>query len=192
MPRTPKPGDGAGKPAPSELPYEEQRAHCREAALRLLTVRERSESELRSRLRKKGYRPDIIDEVLARLSATGLQSDQRFAERYAEGAVTRGIGSSRIRMGLSSKGVDRELAASTAAEKPEAEEERARALARQRAARMSSLEPAVRVRRLLGLLARRGFPADVCRRVATEAGGGFDDDDPGGRSDTNSGKFQFP
>lgn len=167
-----KTGDGVGKPAPSTLPFEEQRALAHEAALRLLTVRERSAAELRQRLRQKGYSPEVIIAVLDRLAESGLQDDARFAERFAEEAARgRGYAARRIRGELLRKGIGRDLAAVASTTDPDEEEARAETLARSRAARMRGSPPEVVARRITGLLARRGFDADVCRRVASSVAG---------------------
>ncbi|MFN2613348.1 MAG: regulatory protein RecX [Actinomycetota bacterium] len=169
MARTKKAGDGVGKPAPSTLPTDQQRILAHEKALRLLGVRERSASELRQRLRQKGFDRDVIEGVLERLRETGLQDDSRFAEHYAsEATTTRGFASRRVRGELMRKGISRDLAAVASTTDPDQEEERARALAVQRAARMGSLGAEARARRILSLLARRGYDADICRRIAAE------------------------
>jgi regulatory protein len=177
--RARKAGDGAGRPAPSTLSFEEQRPLAQESALRLLGVRERSAAELRTRLRQKGFAPDVVEGVLERLRENGLQDDARFADRFTEAAVSRGQASRRIRGDLLRKGLDRELAARAATVDPDEEEERARELAIARAGRMYGLTPEARARRLLSLLARRGYDPDVCRRVATEASRLADPADPG-------------
>ena len=170
--------DGAGKPAPSTLSYTEQCGLAHEAALRLLSVRERSASELRLRLRKKGFSSEPIESVLERLAEVGLQDDRRFAAAFASDAADlRGVSARRIQLDLRARGVDPELAAAAATVHPDEEETRARDLARKRARGMSSLAPEVRARRLIGLLARRGYPADICRRVANEVAGARGEDD---------------
>jgi len=163
-----KPGDGAGKPAPSTLSHPVQLRAAREAALRLLNVRERSAAELRIRLRRKGYDADVIASTLEGLAEQGLQDDGRFAEAFAETATARGLASRRIQNELRARGVDKELAAAASTEDPEAELARARELAAKRAARMGGLDPEARARRVAGLLARRGFDPDTCRIVAGE------------------------
>lgn len=163
---------GAAKAASAGLPFPEQLHHAREAALRLLDVRERSAAELRTRLKQKGYLPEVIEAVIARLQESGLQDDARFAELYASDARgLRAWGSRRVQHELQARGLDREQAAAAATENPEAEEERAFALARKRARSMGGLAVEVRLRRLLGMLARRGFPSDICLRVAREVAG---------------------
>jgi regulatory protein len=166
--RARRPGDGVGKPAPSTLSLPEQLTLAHEAALRLLDHRERSAAELRLRLKEKGFGPEAITREIARLQETGLQDDGRFAERFAADAGRRGLAARRIQGELQRRGIDRELAATASAEDPDDEESRARELASTRGARMSGLPPDVRYRRLLGLLARRGFEPEVCRKVARE------------------------
>ena len=171
MARRRKPGDGAGKPAPSTLSHEEQLVMAREAALRLLSVRERSAVELRTRLRQKGFEPDVIVSVIDRLQETKLQDDARFGAQFAEAATRRGMAGRRIQIELRARGLSKEEAARAATEDPEAELARARDLAERKAARMGDLPIEMRVRRLMSLLARKGFDPDTCRIVAKEAAG---------------------
>ena len=171
MARSRKPGDGAGKPAPSTLSHDDQLAAAREAALRLLSVRERSAVEVRMRLRQKGFDPDVIVSVLDRLQETNLQDDARFGAQFVEAATRRGMAGRRIQMELRARGLSKEEAARAATEDPEEELGRARELAQRKAARMADLPLETRVRRLMGLLARKGFDPDTCRIVAKEAAG---------------------
>ena len=194
------PGDGEGqgfgkkrarrpRPSPSQLSPEEAYEKAHSAALRLLSHHERSRSELRSRLARKGFAPATIDQVLDRLADAGLQSDERFAEAFAIGAQRgRGLSASAVQGELRRRGIDRKLAAQAAAERPEEEEARAKALAERRAARLSGLPPQVVSRRLLSYLARRGYPGEVCRRLAAQASGlseKTDDPDPGSNEGGN-------
>ncbi|HEX9713133.1 MAG TPA: regulatory protein RecX [Actinomycetota bacterium] len=163
-----KTGDGAARAVPSSLSIPEQIDAAREVALRLLAVRERSRAELRTRLRQRGFLPDAIEPMLDRLAETGLQDDRRFAERYAEEGVARGKASRLIQGELRRRGVGIETAAAAAVAAPEDELARARSLARSKAARMIGGDDATRARRILGMLARRGYDPETCRRVAAE------------------------
>jgi regulatory protein len=126
--------------------------------------------ELRSRLARKGYDPETIVRVLDQLGEAGLQSDERFAELFADEAKrARGLSSFALQGELRRRGVGRDLAAEAATEAPEEEEERARALAQRRAARLSGLPREVRNRRLLSYLARRGYSHELCARLVAEA-----------------------
>ncbi|MFA5890980.1 MAG: RecX family transcriptional regulator [Actinomycetota bacterium] len=172
MGRRPSGSDGAGRPAPSAMSqsHPEQIVAARESALRLLAVRERSAAELRARLRTRGFDPAVVEETLERVASAGLQSDVRFAERFAQDVGgARGWSSRRTRSELLGRGLSRELAeAATEAQDPEDERERARAVALRQARKMAGLASQARIRRLAGLLARRGYDADVCRSVALE------------------------
>jgi regulatory protein len=163
-----KPGDGAGKPAPSTLSHDEQLPLAREAALRLLTVRERSAVELRSRLRQKGFDPEVILAVLERLQESDLQDDGRFAAQFAGAALARGMAGRRIQAELRARGVSKDLAAEASVEDPDEELARARELAGRRASRMENLPTEAVLRRITGLLARKGFDPETCRLVASE------------------------
>jgi len=175
--RTKKTGDGAAGAAPSASSVSEQIPKARDAALRLLATRERSRAELRQRLRTKGFHLDAIEAALDRLAETGLQSDDRFAERYAAEMAARGKASRLIRTELRGKGIDIELSASAATVDPNEEVERARGLARARAARMRGIPPEARARRIAGWLARRGYDGETCRTIAAEIA---DPDGPSG------------
>lgn len=148
-----------------------------EAALRLLARREYSEWELRSRLARRGFERDAIDGALAALQRAGLQDDERFARSLAaEAREGRGLAGPALRAALRRRGVGSDVADRAAGEDPADEEARAREIAARRARRLGSLAPEVRIRRLVGYLARRGFAPEVCRRIATENAGSEPED----------------
>jgi regulatory protein len=139
-------------------------------ALGLLAVRARSRNELERRLTSAGFERDEIAETLDRLSAVGLVDDEAFARSFAEHAVgTRGEGRRAVESALVAKGVAREtieLVVSDVTRERGDESERALALARFRAARLASAEPATAYRKLFSFLARRGYPPSVAREAA--------------------------
>jgi regulatory protein len=57
---------------------------CYEAALRLLDYRPRSESELKERLRRRGFGEDNVATAIARLREQGLVDDLAFAQFWKE------------------------------------------------------------------------------------------------------------
>jgi regulatory protein len=148
------------------------RGTARDRALNLLSFRDRSRRELEQRLLRAGYEPDEVLEALEGLERVGLVDDERFARAVVEQHAGRRLSGRRVvAAALSAKGVDRETAEAALSEldEPGGERERAEALARSRAQRLSGLPPEVAFRRLSGLLARRGYPPTVCREAARGA-----------------------
>jgi regulatory protein len=79
-------------------------------AVKLLAWRDRSIAELECKLLDKGFSADVSADVIARLKKSGYLDDRRFAERWAESAVTNGRGyGPRICHELLRRGVPREI-----------------------------------------------------------------------------------
>jgi regulatory protein len=150
--------------APAQAPEDEARLYRR--ALRLLAAHDRTAADLRRRLEQAGE-PDAVARVIARLEAQHYLDDRRYAQAWTEReALERGGGARLVRAGLRAHGVAEPLVEEAAARAAEAEADTALALCRKAAARLRGLAPEVRVRRLAGLLARRGYrPAVVYASV---------------------------
>jgi regulatory protein len=82
------------------------------AALALLSARELSEAQLRTRLTRRKLNPDDIDAALARLKADGTLNDRRVATALArmESAI-RGRGRTRVIQKIRQAGIDADTAA---------------------------------------------------------------------------------
>jgi regulatory protein len=154
--------------APGQPSREEQ---ARSVCLRLLTARARTRAELEGQLAKRGYPVDVSTAVLDRLASAGLIDDADFAEQWVRSRhANAGKGKRALAAELRTKGVDDELIAA-ALEDIDAGAERVRAEQLvQSKLRREALEPAddMKVmRRLVGMLARRGYgqtlAADVVR-----------------------------
>jgi regulatory protein len=76
-----------------------------ERAMNLLARREHSVTELKNKLLKANFDIDDIYKVIAKLTETELQSDERFAENYLRYRSQRGFGFQRIRLELKERGV---------------------------------------------------------------------------------------
>jgi regulatory protein len=146
-----------------------KRRDVHERALGLLSVRQRSRRELERRLVHAGFEPDEVTSELDRLERVGLIDDEAFARAVVE-ARTRGAGESRRAIAglLAAAGVDRETAAEALGAAGD-EQERADALARARAAKLRGLEPPVVLRRVYGVLGRKGYPPEVALTAARRA-----------------------
>lgn len=143
---------------------------AREIALRQLTVRARTEAELRTALARRNVPVEAVDEVVARFSDVGLLDDAAYARDWVAGGERRLKSRRSLTQELSAKGVDREtIEGALAGLDDEAELEVARALARRKAAATLGLDYSVRYRRLAGALARRGFSGSVVAMIVREA-----------------------
>jgi len=80
-----------------------------ESALRSLSRREHSASELARKLRAKGFPPEHISQALHELSQQGYLSDIRFTENYARYRLNTGWGPVIIVQELAEKGVSPEV-----------------------------------------------------------------------------------
>jgi len=79
------------------------------AALRLLEVRPRSESEIRTRLDQHGYGKPLIDEIIAKLRGYGFVDDVQFTNAWIESrSRSQPAGVHKLRSELSQKGVAKE------------------------------------------------------------------------------------
>lgn len=146
-------------------------AACR-AGLRALAMRGRARRDLRRRLIQKQHPPRAVDEALARLDAHGLLDDGRFAVEYAARHAAGGHGPTRLVGDLLSQGVDRGVA-ETAVREALAQEgldpdRTLHAIAARRASQLAALAPAVRKRRLLAYLGRRGYRAAAVKELVEE------------------------
>ena len=136
---------------------------ARDAALRLLAHRARSEREVRERLARR-FPEEVASEVVAALRSQGLLDDARFSSQWAESREARNPRSARlIARELLAKGVDGDLADEAVREIDDEESAYRACLKYSRIG--GRADPVAFQRRLLGYLRRRGFSQSVCRRA---------------------------
>ena len=155
-------------PSISEPSRDEQaRALC----LRLLTARSRTRAELSGQLSKRGYPDDVRERVLDRLAAVGLVDDTEFAEQWVQSRrASAGKSRRTLAAELHTKGVDNDvIAAVLGGIDAGAERDRAERLVRAKLRRETLSEDSkdeVRVsRRLVAMLARRGYSQNLAGEV---------------------------
>jgi regulatory protein len=143
---------------------------ARAICLRLLTDRARTHSELAAALHRRGIPNQVAERILSRFSEVGLIDDATFAEQWVRSRhATRGLGRRALAAELHRKGVDGEVVGhAVAALDPDAEARRARELV---ARRLRSITPGDHraASRLVGMLARKGYPAALSYQVVREA-----------------------
>jgi regulatory protein len=163
-----EPSSGEKRRAPAEDTDPSQRA--RDICLRLLTVRPRTRAELRQALLRKEIEEDVADRVLSRLDEVGLVDDAAFAELWVRSRhAYQGMGRRALATELRRKGVEDSVAAEAVATvDADAEEERARQLVRKRLRSLTGADEAARIRKLVGMLARRGYSQGLAFRVVRD------------------------
>jgi regulatory protein len=154
----------------SSGPPEDPVQRARDTCLRLLTARPRTRAELRQALLRKGIEEDVADQVLGRLDEVGLVDDAAFAELWVRSRHTyQGLGRRALATELRRKGVADDVAADAVATvDADAEEDRARQLVRKRLRSLGGADEASRVRKLVGMLARRGYSEGLSFRVVRD------------------------
>lgn len=138
-----------------------------EAALRFLEPRQRSIGEVRRRLTRVGYQPELVEGAIARLVELGVLDDEAFARSWIESRDrARPRGQRALRSELAQKGIDRQTSDEVMAEREVSEPEADAAAAKrllQRNARTLARVFDVRARRnrAYALLARNGFDSET-------------------------------
>jgi regulatory protein len=121
-------------------------------------------------LERKGVAAEAAAAVLDRFEELGLINDVGYAEAFVESRHrVRGQGRRALSAELRHRGVaDEVVAEAVGALDPDLEFETACRLARSRYDRMSRLAPEVKVRRLAGFLARKGYSGAIVARVVRQ------------------------
>jgi regulatory protein len=144
---------------------------ARQICLRLLTAGPRTRAQLASALRRRRVPDEIAEAVLGRFAEVGLIDDAAFAQAWVEtrhhgrGLARRalsaelrqrGVAAEEVRAAVGSLGDDDELAT-------------ARRLVAKRVGMSRGRPLPARMRHLVGVLARKGYPAGLAYQVVREA-----------------------
>ncbi|WP_416967464.1 recombination regulator RecX [Streptomyces sp. 4F14] len=157
----------AEKEQPSGDPVERARAIC----LRLLTGTPRTRKQLADALRKREIPDEAAEEVLSRFEEVGLIDDSAFAGAWVESRHHgRGLARRALARELRTKGVDSTLIDEAVSQlDSEQEETTARELVARKLRATRGLDRDKRVRRLAGMLARKGYSEGMALRVVRQA-----------------------
>ncbi len=145
-------------------------AAARTLCLRQLEARARTRSELEQYLARKGVPAEPAQRVLDRFAEIGLIDDRALTEAYVEtGHSHHGLARRGLAVKLRRRGVaDTVVADAVGAIGGEREEVAARALVARRLRSLSGIGRAAKTRRLVGLLARKGYPSGLAYRVVRD------------------------
>lgn len=164
----------AEPPAEADLgPEADPESVARKILLDQLTGRARTRAELATKLAQRDVPDDIAARLLDRFTEVGLIDDAAFARQWIEQRQEgRGLARRALSQELRRKGVDdetvREALEERAEDDPDAELEAARMLVRRKLRSVQGLDHDKAVRRLVGMLARKGHSSGVAFRVVRE------------------------
>jgi regulatory protein len=165
------PGLGLSAELRGEIARAYEHSMARQAAMRLVKVRPRTQGELQRGLRSRAFSDRAKASVLRDLVDRGIVDDRLFARLWVAERAGKGVGRRRILSELRAKYVDE----ATALDELEAnyglddEVENARRVAAKRIGRMASLGRERLERRIYGYLVRQGFSSDIAREATRHA-----------------------
>lgn len=137
-----------------------------QAALRLLSIRPRSEKDLRERLQRRRVPPVLIEEIIEKLRGQGYVDDAEFARSWVETRELTSPRSKRLLVWeLRRKGIAGETVA--AATEAISDDDAAYRAVAKRARTLRSADAEEFRRRLGDFLLRRGFSWDTVRRTTS-------------------------
>ncbi|MGY1608998.1 regulatory protein RecX, partial [Geodermatophilus sp. SYSU D00700] len=172
----------AGRGDPPDEPGDPESV-ARAICLRALTGAARTRQQLADLLARRGIPEDAATAVLDRFGEVGLIDDAAFARAWVTSRQAgRGLARRALRAELRAKGVDGEEAEQALAEVDDDDERAAaRRLVERRLPALRRVDQATATRRLIGMLARKGYSgglaAAVVRDVMDETGFGTEDPD---------------
>ncbi len=140
-----------------------------EKALRLLSYRDRTRSEIRKRLLGDDFPEEIVDDVVGQLLGMGYLDDQKFSRDWVKArTIAKPMGRTRLAWELRAKGVDVPAVEEALESLDEnAEYELALSLARKKAEKSDTGDRAFRTR-TAAFLRRRGFGWNAIARALDE------------------------
>ena len=152
---------------------------ARGVCLRALTGAPKTRQQLAELLEKRGVPDDAAETVLDRFTEVGLIDDAAFARAWVSSRQSgRGLARRALSAELRAKGVEPEVAAEAVlAVGDDDERETARRLVDRKMGAMRRLDRATATRRLMGMLARKGYNGGLAAAVIREAldGAGSDE-----------------
>jgi regulatory protein len=147
---------------------------ARKILLDQLTGRARSRKELADKLAGKLVPDEIATRLLDRFEEVGLIDDNAFARAWISSRQSadgggKGLARRALADELRRKGIEDDIAREVLAEiDPDDEAAAARSLVRKKLRSMRALDDTVRTRRLVGMLARKGYPPGMAFSVVRE------------------------
>jgi regulatory protein len=164
-------GQADGAPGEESRAGTDPEAAARQICLRMLAVAPKTRAQLAGALRRRGVSEDAAEAVLGRFAEVGLIDDALFASAWVESRhYGRGLSGRALAAELRTRGVPADdIKAAVGGLDPEQEIATARSLVARRLEATRGEPTLTRVRRLIGVLARKGYPQALAYRLAREA-----------------------
>ena len=172
MSKEEKPKERRSRRTPvAELPHEEQVEKAKELVLYSLTASSKTRKQLEEKLASKEYPENVIAEVLDRLTEVHLIDDSAYAKNWAISRQNfKGLSASAIRRELKTKGIlEEDIEEALAHIDVDAEKEKAVELVENKLRSVRNLDRQTATRRLVGMLARKGYGGSMAYSVVKEA-----------------------
>jgi regulatory protein len=170
---TPTPAGPPVPPPPDPVadgPDADHEAVARKILLDQLTGQARSRKELSDKLASRNVPDEIATALLDRFEEVGLVDDEAFARSWiASRQPGKGLARRALAQELRRKGIDDEVARDALDEVDPADEEAAaRALVRKKLRTLSRVDDTTATRRLVGMLARKGYGSGLAFAVVRD------------------------
>ena len=152
---------------------------ARNMVLRKLTRAPQTRQQLADYLTERGIPEDICNAVLGRMADVGLINDVEYAAMFVRsrgagrGLAPRVLAQELRQRGIDAAIIDEELAGIT----PEDDRELARALVRKKLSSVARFDRDTQIRRLTGMLLRKGFNSGLAFEIVREELGTTDSDE---------------
>ncbi len=169
-PDVPDAAPPAGGPPPEDDPGDPEQV-ARSICLRALTGAAKTRQQLADLLARRGIPDDVASSVLDRFGEVGLIDDAAFARAWVTSRQAgRGLARRSLKSELRAKGLDGEVAEEAVALVEDQDEwEAARRLVQRRLPGLRRVDRVTAERRLVGMLARRGYGSGLAAWVVREA-----------------------
>ena len=144
---------------------------ARQICLRMLATAPKTRAQLAGALRRRGVPDEAAEAVLERFADVKLIDDAMFANAWVESRhYSRGLSGRALAAELRQRGVPAdEIRAAVGGLDPEQEVATARSLVARRVEGIRGQPTPADVRRLIGMLARKGYPPALAFRLTREA-----------------------
>jgi regulatory protein len=156
---------------PDDAPEANPESVARSIVLRKLTAAPRTRAQLAEDLSRRNVPDDVATKVLDRYTEVGLIDDRAFADSWVRTRhAQRGLSRRSLAHELRQKGVADDLVDEAVSEVGDDDERRAAEdLVARRLPALLRFDREVQLRRLVGMLARKGYPGGLAMQVVQSA-----------------------